>query len=151
MIRFVEEGVKSKLRNRRIIKSWIDNIVKSYGLKLGNLCYIFCNDDYILDVNRQYLQHDYYTDIITFDYSEDGIVSGDMFISVDTVLSNSQLFNSKYNTELNRVVIHGVLHLCGIKDKSDEDAKIMREAEDRALSELSRLIEIEQNDNNKES
>lgn len=151
MIRFVEEGVKSKLRNRRIIKSWIDNIVKSYGLKLGNLCYIFCNDDYILDVNRQYLQHDYYTDIITFDYSEDGIVSGDMFISVDTVLSNSQLFNSKYNTELNRVVIHGVLHLCGIKDKSDEDAKIMREAEDRALSELSRLIEIEKNDNNKES
>lgn len=151
MIKFVEEGVKSKLRNRRIIKSWIDNIVKSYGLKLGNLCYIFCNDDYILDVNRQYLQHDYYTDIITFDYSEDGIVSGDMFISVDTVLSNSQLFNSKYNTELNRVVIHGVLHLCGIKDKSDEDAKIMREAEDRALSELSRLIEIEQNDNNKES
>lgn len=151
MIKFVEEGVKSKLRNRRIIKSWIDNIVKSYGLKLGNLCYIFCNDDYILDVNRQYLQHDYYTDIITFDYSEDGIVSGDMFISVDTVLSNSQLFNSKYNTELNRVVIHGVLHLCGIKDKSDEDAKIMREAEDRALSELSRLIEIEKNDNNKES
>lgn len=151
MIKFVEEGVKSKLRNRRIIKSWIDNIVKSYGLKLGNLCYIFCNDDYILDINRQYLQHDYYTDIITFDYSEDGIVSGDMFISVDTVLSNSHLFNSKYNTELNRVVIHGVLHLCGIKDKSDEDAKIMREAEDRALSELSRLIEIEQNDNNKES
>lgn len=151
MIKFVEEGVKSKLRNRRIIKSWIDNIVKSYSLKLGNLCYIFCNDDYILDVNRQYLQHDYYTDIITFDYSEDGIVSGDMFISVDTVLSNSQLFNSKYNTELNRVVIHGVLHLCGIKDKSDEDAKIMREAEDRALSELSRLIEIEKNDNNKES
>lgn len=151
MIKFVEEGVKSKLRNRRIIKSWIDNIVKSYGLKLGNLCYIFCNDDYILDVNRQYLQHDYYTDIITFDYCEDGIVSGDMFISVDTVLSNSQLFNSKYNTELNRVVIHGVLHLCGIKDKSDEDAKIMREAEDRALSELSRLIEIEKNDNNKES
>lgn len=141
MISFVEEGIKSRLTNRRIIKKWICEVVSSYGYNVGNLCYIFCDDEYILGVNRQYLQHDYYTDIITFDYVDDKSLSGDMFISVDTVLSNSQMFNVSYISELHRVIIHGVLHLCGIKDKTPEDELLMREAENKALLLLSNLFE----------
>ncbi len=140
MITFVEEKVKSKLTNRRIIKNWIKKVAELYGFKLGDICYIFCDDEQILETNRQFLQHDYYTDIITFDYVENNILSGDMFISVDTVLSNSALFNVSYIDELHRVVIHGILHLCGLKDKSPEDEKKMREAENQALSILSSLL-----------
>ena len=140
MITFVEEKVKSKLTNRRIIKNWIKKVAELYGFKLGDICYIFCDDEQILETNRQFLQHDYYTDIITFDYVENNILSGDMFISVDTVLSNSALFNVSYIDELHRVVIHGILHLCGLKDKSPEDEKKMRKAENQALSILSSLL-----------
>lgn len=140
MITFVEEKVKSKLTNRRIIKNWIKKVAELYGFKLGDICYIFCDDEQILETNRQFLQHDYYTDIITFDYVENNILSGDMFISVDTVLSNSALFNVSYIDELHRVVIHGILHLCGLKDKSPEDEKKMRDAENQALSILSSLL-----------
>lgn len=139
MITFVEEGVNAKLTERRLIKQWIRQVADSYGFKLGDLCYIFCNDDQILETNKQYLQHDYYTDIITFDYVEDGILSGDMFISVDTVKSNSELFKVSYKDELHRVVIHGVLHLCGLKDKSPDDEKKMRAAEEKALSMLAAM------------
>lgn len=139
MINFFEEGVDAKLKERRKIKSWIKQVAEYYNFKLGDLCYIFCDDDKILETNRQYLQHDYYTDIITFDYVEDGVLSGDMFISVDTVKSNADLFKTSYVDELHRVIIHGVLHLCGIKDKSPEDEKKMRSAEEHALSLLSSL------------
>ncbi len=140
MIIFNEDNAKSRLKNRRIIKNWIKEVAKSYGLVLGDLSYIFCNDDMILEVNRQYLQHDYFTDIITFDYVESNVCSGDMFISVDTVKSNAELFNSTYINELHRVVIHGVLHLCGLKDKSPKDEKKMRVAEDKALSLLEEML-----------
>ncbi|MCQ2235633.1 MAG: rRNA maturation RNase YbeY [Bacteroidales bacterium] len=140
MIIFNEDNAKSRLKNRRIIKNWIKEVAKSYGLVLGDLSYIFCNDDMILEVNRQYLQHDYFTDIITFDYVESNVCSGDMFISVDTVKSNAELFNSTYINELHRVVIHGVLHLCGLKDKSPKDEKKMRAAEDKALSLLEEML-----------
>ncbi|MCQ2216228.1 MAG: rRNA maturation RNase YbeY [Bacteroidales bacterium] len=140
MITFNEDGAKSKLKNRRVIKNWIKEVAKSYGLVTGDLSYIFCTDDMILEVNRQYLQHDYYTDIITFDYVESNVCSGDMFISVDTVKSNSELFNSTYMNELHRVVIHGVLHLCGLKDKSPKDEKKMRAAEDKALALLNEML-----------
>lgn len=139
MITFVEEDVKSKLKDRRLIKNWIKQVADSYGFTLGNLCYIFCSDDRILEVNNEFLKHDYYTDIITFDYVEDGVLSGDMFISVDTVKSNSELFNTSYINELHRVVIHGVLHLCGLKDKSPNDEKKMRAAEEKALAMLESL------------
>ncbi|MBN9295289.1 MAG: rRNA maturation RNase YbeY [Flavobacteriia bacterium] len=99
------------------ISDWISQIVSRETKSLGDLTYIFCDDEYILDVNRQYLDHDYYTDIITFDYSEGGVVSGDLFISLDTVRSNSELFSTPFLQELHRVIIHGVLHLCGYKDK----------------------------------
>ena len=95
---------------------------------------MFCNDEKILDVNKQYLQHDFYTDIITFDYSENGIINGDIFISLDTVKSNSEKYHSDYHTELYRVIIHGILHLCGINDKLPGEREIMEAAENAALA-----------------
>ena len=103
---------------------------------VGDLTYIFCNDEKILEVNRQYLQHDYFTDIITFDYSSRKRISGDMFISLDTIKSNAELFERAYNEELMRVVIHGVLHLCGINDKGPGEREIMEMHENEALAIL---------------
>ncbi|MCQ2203353.1 MAG: rRNA maturation RNase YbeY [Bacteroidales bacterium] len=139
MITFVEEEVNARLKERRLIKKWIKQVAESYNYKLGDICYIFCNDEKILATNIEFLQHDYYTDIITFDYVEGDILSGDMFISVDTVKSNSELFSGSYEDELHRVVIHGILHLCGLKDKAPADEKKMRAAEDKALKMLSQL------------
>ncbi len=143
MINFYEENIKSHLRNRRVIKQWIKDIISSYNYSTGNISYIFCSDDYLLNINRQYLSHDYYTDVITFDYDENNIVSGDIFISVDTVKSNSEQYSVSYNCELYRVIIHGVLHLCGLKDKTPEDAKIMREAEEKSLQILRSQFSID--------
>lgn len=119
--------------NFDVITNWINQIVSRETKSVGELTYIFCDDEYILDVNRQYLDHDYYTDIVTFDYSEDNTVSGDMFISIDTVRSNSELFSTPFVQELHRVIIHGVLHLCGYGDKSELEEKIMRDKEQEAL------------------
>ncbi|MCR5696940.1 MAG: rRNA maturation RNase YbeY [Marinilabiliaceae bacterium] len=143
MINFYEEDIKSHLRNRRVIKQWIKDIISSYNYTTGNISYIFCSDDYLLNINRQYLSHDYYTDVITFDYDENNIVSGDIFISVDTVKSNSEQYSVSYNCELYRVIIHGVLHLCGLKDKTPADAKIMREAEEKSLQILRSQFSID--------
>ena len=101
---------------------------------VGDISYIFCDDNKILEVNRTYLKHDYFTDIITFDYSRPLRISGDMFISLDTVRSNAALFNKDYNEELLRVVIHGVLHLCGVNDKGPGEREIMERHENVALS-----------------
>ncbi|MBP5136823.1 MAG: rRNA maturation RNase YbeY, partial [Paludibacteraceae bacterium] len=106
---------------------------------VGDICYIFCSDEKILEVNRQFLQHDYYTDIITFDYTENGKINGDIFISVDTVKSNAEKFNVTYDNELMRVIIHGVLHLTGQNDKTPETEKVMHQKEDIALEELSKM------------
>ena len=102
--------------------------------KVGEIAYIFVNDKKILDVNRQYLQHDYYTDIITFDYSDDDTISGDLFISLDTVRSNAEQIGTTYEQELRRVIIHGILHLCGINDKGPGEREKMEAAEDKALN-----------------
>lgn len=115
------------------IKIWIQQISRLYKKNIGELTYIFCCDDKILEVNQQFLQHDYYTDIITFDYSEKDFISGDLFISLDTVASNAAEYNVSFEEEFHRVIIHGVLHLCGLKDKSKEDAERMRLAENEAL------------------
>lgn len=133
MIFFYDEDVVTNLKQKRLLKSWIKSVANSYGFLVGDISYIFCSDSYILDVNRKYLNHDYYTDIITFDYSEDQKISGDLFISVETVKSNSELFKTNFIDEFHRVIIHGILHLCGLKDKCPEDEKKMREAEDSAL------------------
>ena len=105
------------------VTRWLQLVAADYSLELGTISFIFCNDDYILDVNRKYLNHDYYTDVITFDYREGKILSGDVFISLDTVQSNALEFDATYENELHRVIVHSVLHLIGFKDKSDEDAK----------------------------
>jgi len=133
-ISFINENISMPKLDRKAVKAWISAVAASYqGRKVGNLNYIFCNDARILEVNNQFLGHDYYTDIITFDYSEPGVVNGDMYISLDTVLSNSLQFHSSYDRELMRVIIHGVLHLCGINDKGRGERAIMEAAENRAL------------------
>ncbi len=118
---------------KRDTSAWIKAVAQSYGKKVGDIAYIFCDDEKILEVNKQYLQHDYYTDIITFDYTEDDVISGDIFISLDTVHSNSEEQGTTYEEELHRVIIHGILHLCGIDDKGPGEREIMEAAENEAL------------------
>ena len=136
MISYNAEGVAMPNIKRRATTAWIKAVAATYGKRVGEIGYLFVDDEHILDVNKQYLGHDYYTDIITFDYTEGDRISGDLFISLDTVRSNSELFGTDYNTELHRVIIHGVLHLCGINDKGPGEREIMEAAENRALELL---------------
>ncbi len=136
MISFQCEDVEMPLVDQQKTRGWISRVAASYGKKTGDIGYVFCNDAKILDVNRQYLRHDYYTDIITFDYSTGKTISGDVFISLDTVMSNSKLQHTAYADELNRVIIHGILHLCGINDKGPGEREVMEAAENRALAML---------------
>ena len=119
--------------DREKISAWVNLVAADYGRNVGDIAYIFCDDEKILEVNKQFLQHDYYTDIITFDYSTDQYISGDLFISLDTVRSNAALVGSTYEEELHRVIIHGILHLCGLNDKGPGEREIMEAAENRAL------------------
>ena len=136
MIQFIAEGVTMPAVDKMRLKQWIKAVAETYGRKTGDVSYVFCNDERILQVNNQYLQHDYYTDIITFDYSTDKIISGDIFISLDTVKSNAGLYKTDYKEELHRIIIHGVLHLCGNDDKTPELRTVMTEKENRALEML---------------
>ena len=122
---------------KRQTTQWIKAVAASYGKRVGDIGYLFCSDEHILDVNREYLGHDYYTDIITFDYCEDDILSGDIVISLDTIRTNAELFHKTYEEELHRVIIHGILHLCGINDKGPGEREKMEAAEDQALQMLS--------------
>ncbi len=117
-----------------LVERWIGMVAQSHGRICGDLGYMFCDDEYILDVNRRFLQHDYYTDIITFDYSRGRLISGDMVISLDTVATNAELVGAPYKQELMRVIIHGVLHLCGINDKGPGEREVMERCEDEALA-----------------
>ena len=119
--------------SRRLTSAWVKAVADTYGKRVGDVAYIFCDDEKILEVNREYLEHDYYTDIITFDYSEGNRIAGDLFISLDTVASNAELFGRPYEEELHRVIIHGILHLCGIKDKEPGEREQMEQAENQAL------------------
>lgn len=143
MITYTTDGVKMPAIKRRDVSAWIKTVAKSYGKSVGDVAYIFCNDEKILEVNRKYLQHDYYTDIITFDYCEDLVemgvsdtISGDMFISLDTVRTNAAGLGVDYMQELHRVIIHGILHLLGINDKGPGEREIMEAAENNALALL---------------
>ena len=122
---------------KRQTTQWIKAVAATYGKRVGDIGYLFCSDEHILDVNREYLGHDYYTDIITFDYCEDDILSGDIVISLDTIRTNAELFHKTYEEELHRVIIHGILHLCGINDKGPGEREKMEAAEDQALQLLS--------------
>ena len=134
MITYQTDGVAMPDIKKREVTEWIKQVAANYGKRVGEVAYIFCNDEKILEVNRQYLQHDYYTDIITFDYTEGSRISGDLFISLDTVRTNAEQFaDGDYRRELHRVIIHGILHLCGINDKGPGEREQMEAAEDRAL------------------
>jgi len=134
MITYNSEGVRMPKIKKRDTSAWIKAVAASYGRKVGEIGYLFVDDEKILEVNREYLGHDYYTDVITFDYDEDDTVSGDIVISLDTVRSNAELFGKSYEDELYRVIIHGILHLCGINDKGPGEREIMEAAENKALA-----------------
>lgn len=125
--------------DRPLLERWIVAVAAEHDRIIGALVYIFCDDERIIEVNREFLQHDYYTDIITFDYSRRKLISGDMFISLDTVASNAEQLGVDYTDELHRVIIHGVLHLCGINDKGPGEREIMERHENRALELLREL------------
>jgi probable rRNA maturation factor len=132
----VEENLTFSLDKKIKVRNWIHKILKREGKTAGNISYLFCTDDYLLSINRQFLQHDFYTDIITFDYSEKNRIEGEIFISIDRVKENSKTFNQPFERELMRTIIHGVLHLCGYSDKKPADKKRMTSKEDGALQLL---------------
>jgi len=133
-ILFYHEDVKPLKLERRKIKSWISSVIISENKKTGSINFIFCSDDYLLNVNKQYLDHDYYTDIITFDYVEGKIISGDIFISVDRVADNASKFQVSFDEELRRILVHGVLHLLGYPDKDPAEKTVMTGKEDHYLA-----------------
>lgn len=133
MISFVLEDVSFKF-SRSNLKSWIKDLILNEGKKVGDIAVVLCSDEHILDVNRKYLDHDYYTDIITFDYCENNTISGDLIISVDTISSNAFLNNVTSLVEFYRVVFHGVLHLCGYEDKSKDAKELMTSKENFYLA-----------------
>lgn len=113
---------------------WIENVINSENKSLGEISYIFCDDEYLLEINKQYLNHDYYTDIISFDYTENEFVSGDIFISIDRVKENASDYGVSFDNELKRVIIHGILHFCGYKDKSQDEERMMRLKEEEKIN-----------------
>ncbi len=136
MITYNAEGIKMPDIRRRQTTAWIRKVAATHGRKVGEIGYMFVDDERILEVNREYLGHDYYTDIITFDYDEGEVINGDLVISVDTVRTNAAKYGKSYAEELHRVIIHGVLHLCGINDKGPGEREIMEAEEDKALALL---------------
>lgn len=141
MITFQTEDIAMPTIQQDQVREWIKAVAATYGKRIGPISYFFCSDKRILEVNLEYLQHDYYTDIITFDYCEGHKISGDIFISLETVRSNAEMLHQPYEQELHRVIIHGILHLCGINDKGPGEREIMEAAENKAL-ELLKTINI---------
>ena len=133
MISYNTDGVKMPNIKKRETTKWIKAVADSYGRKVGEIGYMFVNDEKILEVNNEYLGHDYYTDIITFDYCEGDVLNGDLVISLDTIRTNAEKFGKEYDEELHRVIMHGILHLCGINDKGPGEREIMEAAENKAL------------------
>ncbi len=136
MITYNAEGVKMPKFKKRAMNAWIKQVAADHGRRIGEVGYMFVSDEKILEVNNEYLGHDYYTDVITFDYDEGDVINGDIVISLDTVRSNAEMFHKSYEDELHRVIIHGILHLCGINDKGPGEREIMEANEDRALAML---------------
>ena len=132
-VSYFAEDVKMPAIKKSETTDWIRRVASGYGKKCGDIAYIFCSDEKILEVNKAYLQHDYYTDVITFDYTEGDKIGGDIFISVDTVRSNAEQFGTDYDEELHRIIIHGVLHLCGINAKGPGEREMMTRHENEAL------------------
>lgn len=136
MLHFVTENIDMPPINPARIENWLRRVAAGYGFALGDITYIFCDDARILEVNRQFLQHDYYTDVITFDYTTPGRVSGDIYMSLDTIRSNADMVGVDYMDEVHRILVHGLLHLTGQGDKTPESKAVMTEKEDKALAML---------------
>jgi len=139
MIEFDSKNVELPKLNDALLSLWIEQVAAYHNRRVGHISYLFCDDNEILDVNRRFLNHDYYTDVITFDYTRGSKIGGDIVISLDTIASNAAGLGVPYEREFNRVVIHGVLHLCGINDKGPGEREIMEREEDRALAMLDAL------------
>ena len=122
-----------ELKDVEHIESWLQNVADSEGFEIGELGYVFCSDAYLLEINQQFLDHDTYTDIVTFDYSIGKVLSGELYISTDRVLENAAIFQVDFQTELNRVMVHGLLHMCGYGDKTADEIAVMRQKEDDYL------------------
>lgn len=140
MITFQSEGIEIPKIDIAKTSRWLVQVASNYGKRIGEMVYRFCTDEIILKTNREFLGHDYFTDIITFDYSIGNKVGGDIIISVDTVATNAEKFNVSFDDELNRVIVHGLLHLCGLKDKNPEERRTMEAAENAALEVLKNEI-----------
>ena len=132
-ILFHSDGVDYNLPNSEKTKSWLEKCISLQNKKCGDINIVFCNDDYLLNINKTYLKHDYYTDIITFDYSQKQKISGDLFISITRIVDNAKKLNIDFLDELYRVIVHGVLHLCGFNDKTKEEIEIIRAKENEML------------------
>lgn len=143
-IRFASQDIDFELLEAEKVKNWISKVIQLRGKKVGNISYLFCDDEYLLGVNQQYLNHDTYTDIITFDYVAADLISGDIMISIDRVGENASQFEVPFGQELHRVIIHGVLHLLGQGDKSDDEAAEMRRQEEESLVLWNTMFPVEQ-------
>ncbi|MBR1510872.1 MAG: rRNA maturation RNase YbeY [Bacteroidales bacterium] len=135
MVSYFTEDIKFNFKEKRLTSRWLKFVAESEAKRLGDISVIFCSDNYILDVNIKYLKHDYFTDIITFDYCEDNLLSGDLFISIDSVRENASFYGTEFSDELNRVIVHGLLHLIGYDDHTEEDIAMMRAKENYYLSQ----------------
>ena len=133
-VHFIFDDTKTLRLKKRMIAEWIKNVASGYGKSIGEISYIFCSDNKILAINNEYLQHDYYTDIISFDLSAGDDLVGEIYISIDRVRENARTLGHSFKSELHRVIFHGALHLCGYKDKSLRDIKLMRKKEEESLS-----------------
>ena len=131
---FHNEGVSLIFKNKKAVSSWLSSVIKSFKKDVGTLNFIFCTDEYLLTINKSYLSHNHYTDIITFDYCEENKVSGDLFISIERVKEYSLKNNIEFNNEIHRVIVHGVLHLCGLNDKTEREKEKMRAQENKFLA-----------------
>jgi len=140
MIRYFSEDISFRFKNKQFTNSWLRTVAGSELKRIGDINIIFCSDNYVLDINIKYLKHDFFTDIITFDYCQNNVLSGDLFISIDSVRENALFYNTDFSVELNRVIVHGLLHLIGYDDHSEDDIKIMRSKEDYYLQLRSSLI-----------
>ena len=139
MVSYFTEDIAFSFKEKRLTSRWLKFVAESEAKRLGDISVIFCSDNYILDVNIKYLKHDYYTDIITFDYCEGNRLSGDLFISIDSVRENAAFYGTEFADELNRVIVHGVLHLIGYDDHTEEDIAVMRAKENYYLSQRSKV------------
>lgn len=135
-IHYFSETAKFRFNRKRVTTNWFKKVINSYKKEIGDISIVFCSDEQLLEINKQYLKHSYFTDVITFNYNSNDVISGDIYISIDRISENARNFNESFDKELNRVMIHGILHLLGFNDKKSSEKEKMRELEDLHLKEI---------------